>query len=386
MKSHKAPYYKHSPIGSLPVLAKVLGCKTADELINISNSADQLYKPGPPQVKDDGTIRETIQAKQPLKRIQKNIGNRLLKNVVYPAYLQGGIADKDSPRGPVVNAELHLRKKTVISQDVKKFFPSCSFDSIYYIWKNFFHFPHDVALCLTKLTTKDCVLPQGASSSTLLANLMFFDIESELVESFRKAGFTYTRYIDDITVSTNAAISSVQKNKVISSIIGMMAKWGVKPKRSKSSIVGSGDRQMVHSLIVNSSRPTLPIERRKSIETDLRELEKRFDSDKTSLEYRKKYDSLSGTISYLTRFHSKLGKGFRERLKRIRPIPHEDQINMLRRNIRWASRTPIRDRKSYGYSRVLNRLSSRVGAIKHARPREAIKLQNKIRKIRSTIS
>lgn len=50
-------------------------------------------------------------------------------------------------------------------------------------------FSDDVAEILTMLTTKDGGLPQGAVTSSFLANLVFWDYEPSLVEKLAFAGY-----------------------------------------------------------------------------------------------------------------------------------------------------------------------------------------------------
>lgn len=52
---------------------------------------------------------------------------------------------------------------------------------VFDIWHRFFRFPPPVATQLTKLTTKDGLVPQGAKTSALLSNLVFLDEERRLV-------------------------------------------------------------------------------------------------------------------------------------------------------------------------------------------------------------
>ena len=123
-------------------------------------------------------------ARKPLKDIQKKINHLFFKRVQFPYYLQGGIRDPDQPRHYVANVRIHSGSEILIGEDIADFFSTTQRDYIYSVWSGFFGFSEEVSELLTAVTTKDGVLPQGAPTSTLLANLVFWDTEPSLVERF----------------------------------------------------------------------------------------------------------------------------------------------------------------------------------------------------------
>src|SRR5258708_36650911 len=94
----------------------------------------------------------------------------IFSKVVFPDYLQGSLAGRDY----VTNASLHAKKKILICEDVKRFFPSVGAIYIEQVWRDCLGFAPDVARLLTKLTTKGGYLPQGAITSSFLANLVLW--------------------------------------------------------------------------------------------------------------------------------------------------------------------------------------------------------------------
>lgn len=62
---------------------------------------------------------------------------------------------------------------------------------------NFHHISH----WLTNLTTWKYELPQGTPTSTHIANLVFLDTDL-LIDLCNKHNITYTRYVDDLTFSS----------------------------------------------------------------------------------------------------------------------------------------------------------------------------------------
>lgn len=121
------------------------------------------------------------------------------------------------------NATLHAGSSIVINEDITLFFPSTSDTIVHNIWQHFFGFGNEVAECLTKLTTRQGELPQGAITSSFLANMVFWKDEPILQASFRARGIIYSRYVDDIAVSSVNFLDKPTKTNVIASIYGMLS-------------------------------------------------------------------------------------------------------------------------------------------------------------------
>ena len=76
---------------------------------------------------------------------------------------------------------LHVQAKTVVNLDISSFFESVSHVQVRRLWQHFFDFPPEVADLLTALTTYKGHLPRGAPASSYLGNLIFWDLEPQLV-------------------------------------------------------------------------------------------------------------------------------------------------------------------------------------------------------------
>ena len=226
-------------------------------LLSIAQAPRGYYRRIP--IKRKGKVRETWDALAPLKSIQARIQCLILRKVTYPSYLQGGIRDTEQARDFVTNASLHCARKIVISEDIENFFPSTSSDLIHDLWISFFHFPDHIAHVLTGLTTLEGYLPQGAKTSSYLANLALWRTEPELVESLRKQGFTYSRYVDDITLSLTSVSRGVRSRRQADKSHECVRRWAFALKRSKHSVITSGNRMSTTGLMVNK-RASLPKE------------------------------------------------------------------------------------------------------------------------------
>lgn len=318
MHQDSRPYSKIPPIAHVEALASILSIQK-NELIEISSSVEDLWKPGKLLYKKNGEPRPTIDAKEPLKSIHEKIKNRLLKKVFYPKYLLGGIADSMSPRDYARHAKIHSNKTILISEDIANFFPSTSYQTVLSIWKYFFGFTNEVADFLTKLTTLNGSLPQGWKTSGYLANLVFWDKEPELVLEFKKRGYAYSRFMDDVTVSCRFRLTNKHKTFIISRTYRMLRSKGYSPKRPKHEISSNERRMEVTGLNVNSSNPSLSKEKRAAIRSAVHRCEMHYTNDKTSATYKRIWNSTSGKVGTYKRFHPKPGKNLRKRLTEVKP-------------------------------------------------------------------
>lgn len=110
-----------------------------------------------------------------LKSIQKRINKYILSKILVPDYVFGGTKGKDN----VLNAKQHQGKKFKFITDLTNFFPSITNKMVYEMFIRY-NFSPDVASILTKLTTYKGHVPQGAPTSTYIANLVFTKTGNEL--------------------------------------------------------------------------------------------------------------------------------------------------------------------------------------------------------------
>ncbi len=311
-------FFSARPIGTLATLARILK-HSIPELQHIAATADRRYKIGKFERKPDGTVRICYDALGELKSIQARIQCKILNLVTYPIYLQGSIKDLISPRGQKANAAMHTRKRMLITEDVKQFFPNVRSQIVFDIWHKFFCFPPVVAKLLTKLTTKDGLLPQGTKTSPLLSNLVFWDEEWKLVGELHERGITYSRLIDDITCSSKSDLSTSETTKIIAALHAMAHRKGLKLNAVKQTIARAGDRQVTTKLVVNV-KTALATEKRSAIRAAVNKLENTPLAERGTAFYGTNYRSVSGRIAYLKQHHPKEAEQLRSVLQTLPPI------------------------------------------------------------------
>lgn len=305
-------FYKHAPIRDLDTLAEVLELTRA-QIMRLARNADRMYRPVPKK-KKDGSERMTWDAYWRLKAVHQLIKVRLLAKATYPLYLQGGIRDRENPRGHARNAGIHAGQACVVNEDIADFFPSTTSEQVRDIWENFFRFSPEVAECLTLLTTRRGHLPQGAKTSNHLANLVFWRQEHELSLHLKSQGWKYSRLADDITISFPRPVSRSSKSRVISILYAFIKRHGYRPKYRKHDIFDSNERMLVNNLVVNK-RPALPESERNAIRGLVHSTVRRI-QQRDSEEAAGSIPSVLGKIGNLKRFHKRAGEELSEKLKR----------------------------------------------------------------------
>ncbi|MBA3870337.1 MAG: RNA-directed DNA polymerase [Anaerolineae bacterium] len=309
------PQYQKKPIAHIDSLAKLLSVDT-NKLVNLADQADSFYYLSERIEKPDGSFRDVYGVRDELKILQQQIVNKIYSNVRFPNYLYGSIKGTNH----IMDAYVHAHAQLLVKMDISNFFPTLTSKNIFNIWKRFFNFSEPVAKILTKLTTFNNFLPQGAPTSPGLANLAFWDIESAIVDRLQRNGFTYTRFVDDVTVSSKSRTEMHKLNTIFKSVFGMFRSKGVKANRKKTNISTSGYRMAVHNLNINSGTPTISTKKRSQIRSAVRGCEKSYQDQKQSEDYKKLWESAIGRVNYLSQFHPTQAQALHKRLQAVLPV------------------------------------------------------------------
>lgn len=298
MSRVQKPFYRFAPVKDVQSLAETL-LVTSLQLERIAANADKMYR-HVPQEKKDGSTRDTWDAHAQLKAVQERVKNQLLQKIEYPLYLQGGIRDIEFPRDYTKNAAIHSGAACAIKFDIKDFFPSTTQEHILQVWKSVFRFSDEVARLLTKLTTKNGFMPQGAKTSTYLANLVFFLDEPALVKHLAAKGWRYSRLTDDITVSSVTQVTDAEISATTGTVIAFMTRNRYRLKRSKLNVCRSNVPMEVNNLLINV-HPALPKHERKQIRAQNHQLHRALQRGDVVDTFT--VDSTRGKIAKLRRLH-----------------------------------------------------------------------------------
>lgn len=107
-------------------------------------------------------------------------------------------------RNIVSNAAIHCGRRLVLNIDLKDFFPSINFGRVRGLFMAApFHMTEEAATFCAQICTHRNSLPQGAPTSPIVSNYIASSLDRKLSRMARQGGMAYSRYADDITLSTN---------------------------------------------------------------------------------------------------------------------------------------------------------------------------------------
>jgi RNA-directed DNA polymerase len=255
-------------------LARRIGVSTT-ELLNVHVSYHESWIP-----KRSGGSRRLLIPNPELKSLQRLILHRLLAKL----RTHGAVTGFESGLSIVENAVPHVGQAVVIKLDIKDFFPTTSADRVDAYFRRV-GWDAECAALLTRLTTHDGGLPQGASTSPRLSNLINFGLD-ESIKRFvcgRRRG-VYTRYADDLTISFRRDYPRRIRG-AIQFVTRCLRRDGYELNRSKVRILRQHQQQRVTGLVVND-RVNIP----RHIRRKLRAIEHRLNSGRSATMTREQLD------------------------------------------------------------------------------------------------
>lgn len=232
-------------------LARDLGCGEEDLNSLIASSQISHYhemKIPKKNPKNRGSFRVVYQVtNSTLELLQKNISKAVADAYIFPEYVQGFTRG----RSIVSNASQPLSKKFLLKVDIQNFFESIKSDKVekafQFIGCNFV-----VASSLSKICTLNGCLPQGASSSPIIANLVCREMDEELYLLSKRYFLAYTRYADDITFSGDSYPSHDE-------IAAILKRFDFSINDEKIKVMKRGQNQYVTGLTVfDANAPRVP--------------------------------------------------------------------------------------------------------------------------------
>jgi hypothetical protein len=314
------PYYPHAPIATVSALAKALAVSPkllTDLARDVSSSYTSFV------ISSKNKEREVWEPKYELKRLQKRINSRIFEHVAFPRYLQGGIKDFYQPRDYVANGIMHAGSKLLISLDIKNFYDNIRVPSVLAIFQHFFHFSEDVADLLTRLVTLNGRVPQGACTSSYIANLVFFNSEYSFVSKLRNKGLLYTRLLDDVTISSPRLISQDEATEIIKDVAGLFKRHNLRLNQKKTKIERADDlrdKYEVTGLWVGSGAPKLRRAERHHIRHLVYICEQEYRKDPCCDSYHTLWNRVSGHVAKLSRLGHVQAVKLRLRMGDILPV------------------------------------------------------------------
>lgn len=159
----------------------------------------------------------------------------------------------------VDNAREHLNHKFLLKMDVKNFFPSIKINRVIAIFRNL-GYTKKISYYLASICCLNGELPQGASTSPVLSNIISKRLDYRLNGFARKFDLNYTRYADDLTFSGNNI--SVVLIKYITEILN---DEGFNVNESKTKLIKENNQKIVTGISISSGKLTIPKKTKREI-------------------------------------------------------------------------------------------------------------------------
>lgn len=217
---------------------------------------------------ESNTFREIAAPADVLKHIQRRILDRLLYRIPVSNASHGFIQG----RSIVTNASFHLKTAgAVLNFDLKDAFPSVDAQRIKHLLVRYLkiplkhlggNIPHealDQAIeMLVKFTTYKGALPQGGPASGYLLNIACISLDKTIYSVLQSYGnsYRYTRYADDITISSPMPFPQGLQEAIETAIHN--SGFQINPKKVRYAVRSQGQRLEVTGLILEKDKVRIP--------------------------------------------------------------------------------------------------------------------------------
>lgn len=153
---------------------------------------------------------------------------------------------------------------------------------------------------LTKLTTFEGHLPQGAPTSTYLANLLIVSLEPSILSACRSLNIKYSTWVDDL------AFSGSNAPDVIGKVVTVLRSVGLSVSHKKLKVMRPGSRIALNGVVIGNDL-NLTSEYRRAIRSGIYKLRMGAVRQGFLVRYIR---SLKGRIDYLSSINPKAGERF----------------------------------------------------------------------------
>jgi RNA-directed DNA polymerase len=175
-------------------------------------------------------------------------------------------------RSTVSNAVPHVGAEIVVNVDLKDFFPTVTYRRVKGLYKKL-GYSEEVATILGLVCSEPDIaeaeldgiryfvargprrLPQGAPTSPAITNVLCRRLDRRIAGWAKRHGYIYTRYADDLTVSSANPVARV--GKMLAFLRHVVAEEGFAIHPDKIRVVRAGRRQEVTGVVVND-KPGVP--------------------------------------------------------------------------------------------------------------------------------
>ncbi len=240
MKFVRTKAFQFEPMVSMRRLESLLHWNRSD-IRRVAARAGSYYKPFDRRRHERDKWRHIDNPTDALKSLQSRIYHAILQTLPFDEQVLGGIKGRSTRD----NAAVHVDAPTLVTIDIKSCFPNINDRAIYDVFRNTLLYSGEIADLMTKLTTFQHRLPQGAPTSSVLANLVLLPLHREIAKIASVYGLDWTMYVDDI------AFSGQHAREAIEPTVAALKRMGHSVRAAKVTVMTAGEQQKLTGIIVN---------------------------------------------------------------------------------------------------------------------------------------
>lgn len=208
--------------------------------------ADFRYKIYSIKKKDSQRIRTIYQPSRELKALQGWVLRNILDKLSSSPFSIGF----EKNQSILNNATPHIGANFILNIDLENFFPSLSAKKVFGVFHSL-GYNRTISSSLTKICCYKNLLPQGASSSPKLANLICSKLDYRIQGYAGSRGLIYTRYADDLTLSAQSMKKVLKAKDFLFSIIPTE---NLVVNTKKTCISGPRSQKKVTGLVISQEK------------------------------------------------------------------------------------------------------------------------------------
>lgn len=218
-----------------------------------------------------GGTRNIAAPKSILKKAQRKILDEILMKFQCEDSAHGFLKGKSV----VTGADEHIKQpELLINMDIEEFFPTITFKRVRGLFKSFGYSGYMASLLAMICTycermsievkgvikyvkTSERILPQGSPASPMITNILCRKLDKRLNGIASKFGFTYTRYADDMSFSTDCE-SKQNEGRFCGIVEKILKEEGFNVNKKKTRFLRKNNRQIITGIVVNNEQLGLP--------------------------------------------------------------------------------------------------------------------------------
>lgn len=196
--------------------------------------------------------RKIYQPSRELKVLQYWIVQNVIKELPVSRYSQAYESDNSIKK----NAMIHRNSKHILHMDISNFFESIKSEHVEVLLEKIKGIEKEEIELLKKIILfNDEFLVVGSVASPAIANRIMYDIDIEIADICKNSNLKFTRYADDIYISSNNYI----QEEIVEQINDILKAHGFKLNTKKTHFMSKKKRRKVTGIVIDNNNNELSL-------------------------------------------------------------------------------------------------------------------------------